>query len=113
MLRIGAVTLDNWLVMAPMAGITNLPFRLMVKRLGAGLVFTEMISAKGLTLHQKRTLDYLDRHPEEGTLAVQIFGDQPNIMKGMFFSRAKRRALNFTIAIHAVHIVLALVSVCF
>jgi nifR3 family TIM-barrel protein len=80
MLRIGAVTSDNWLVMAPMAGITNLPFRLMVKRLGAGLVFTEMISAKGLTLRQKRTLDYLEHHPEEGTLAVQIFGDQPDIM---------------------------------
>jgi len=80
MLQIGTLKLKNWLVMAPMAGITNLPFRLIVKRLGAGLVFTEMISAAGLALGQKRTYRYLKSHSEERPLAVQIFGHQPDVM---------------------------------
>jgi len=80
MLQIGALKLKNWLVMAPMAGVTNLPFRLIVKRLGAGLVFTEMISAAGLALGQKRTYRYLKSHSEERPLAVQIFGHQPDVM---------------------------------
>ena len=56
MLRIGTQKIENWLVMAPMAGITNLPFRLMVRGLGAGLVTTEMVSAMGLKMRQKKTL---------------------------------------------------------
>ena len=80
MLQIGTLKLENWLVMAPMAGYTNLPFRLMVKRLGAGLVTTEMISAMGLTLGQKKTLDYLESHPDEKPLSVQIFGVTPHVM---------------------------------
>ena len=80
MLKIGSVKLENWLVMAPMAGITNFPFRLIVKRLGAGLVTTEMVSAMGLTLGQKKTLDYLKSDPGEKPLAVQIFGSRPDIM---------------------------------
>lgn len=66
--------------MAPMAGITNLPFRLMVKKLEAGLVMTEMISAMGLTLGQKRTFEYLKSHPDEKPLSVQIFGAKPEVM---------------------------------
>jgi len=54
MLHIGNLKLDNCLIMAPMAGITNLPFRQIVKRLGAGLVTTEMISAMGLVLGGER-----------------------------------------------------------
>jgi len=80
MLKIGSLKLENWLVMAPMAGITNLPFRLIVKRLGAGLVTTEMVSAMGLALGQKKTFDYLISHPNEKPLAVQIFGSKPDIM---------------------------------
>ena len=80
MLQIGALKLKNWLVMAPMAGITNLPFRIIAKRLGAGLVFTEMISAAGLAQAQKRTYRYLKSHPEERPLAVQIFGHKPDVM---------------------------------
>ena len=59
MLKIGTLKLENCLIMAPMAGITNLPFRLLVKSLGAGLVTTEMVSAMGVTLKQKKTLTYL------------------------------------------------------
>ncbi|RLB42651.1 MAG: tRNA dihydrouridine synthase DusB [Deltaproteobacteria bacterium] len=78
--RIASIELANWLVLAPMAGITNLPFRLMVKSQGVGLVTTEMISAKGLILNQKRTLKYLQSDPREHPLAVQIFGSEPRAM---------------------------------
>ncbi len=80
MLQIGSIKLKNWLIMAPMAGITNLSFRLIVKKLGASLVTTEMISAMGLVQGNKRTLDYLNIHPEEKPLSVQIFGSVPEAM---------------------------------
>jgi tRNA-dihydrouridine synthase B len=80
MLQIGTLMLSNRLVMAPMAGYTNLPFRLMVKRLGAGLVTTEMVSAMGLTLDQKKTHAYLNSYPDEKPLAVQIFGSRSDVM---------------------------------
>lgn len=79
-LRIGPIELENWLVLAPMAGITNLPFRLMAKSQGASLVTTEMISAKGITLRQEKTFRYLHSDPSEGPLAVQIFGSDPLTM---------------------------------
>ncbi|MFC1867100.1 tRNA dihydrouridine synthase DusB [Thermodesulfobacteriota bacterium] len=82
MLRIGTLKLENWLVMAPMAGVTNLPFRLMVKGLGAGLVTTEMVSAMGLTRNNKKTITYLKSHPAEKPLSVQIFGAVPKEMAG-------------------------------
>jgi nifR3 family TIM-barrel protein len=80
MLQIGSLKLKNWLVMAPMAGYTNLPFRLMVKKLGAGLVTTEMISAAGIARGQKKTMGYLESHPDEKPLCVQIFGVSPQLM---------------------------------
>jgi nifR3 family TIM-barrel protein len=80
MLRIGPLKLENWLVMAPMAGITNLPFRLMVRELGAGLATTEMVSAMGLTMGKKKTIEYMESHSEEKPLAIQIFGSKPDIM---------------------------------
>lgn len=88
MLRIGNLTLNNRLIMAPMAGYTNLPFRLMVRGLGAGLVTTEMVSAMGLALNQQRTLAYIRNHPEEKPLSVQIFGSRPEVM-----ARAARMAV--------------------
>jgi nifR3 family TIM-barrel protein len=63
-----------------MAGITNLPFRLMVKKSGAGLVITEMVSAMGLTLANKKTYDYMRSDPREKPLGVQIFGPSPDVM---------------------------------
>ncbi len=80
MLKIGTVKLENWLVMAPMAGITNLPFRLIVKKMGAALVTSEMVSAMGIATGQKKSLEYLKSHPQEKPLAVQIFGFRPDIM---------------------------------
>jgi len=79
-LVIGQVRLENRLIMAPMAGITNLPFRLMVRRLGAALVTTEMVSAVGLTMGHSRTLNYLRSGPEEKPLSVQLFGADPDTM---------------------------------
>lgn len=80
MMKIGSQQLENWLFMAPMAGITNLPFRLMVKGLGAGLVCTELISSIGLLRKNKGTLVHLRSRPEEKPLAIQIFGAKPETM---------------------------------
>ncbi|MBN2061623.1 MAG: tRNA dihydrouridine synthase DusB [Deltaproteobacteria bacterium] len=80
MLHIGNLKIENDLIMAPMAGITNLPFRLMVKGLGAGLVTTEMVSAMGLMRNQKKTMCYIKSDPEERPLAVQIFGAEAGVM---------------------------------
>jgi len=80
MLHIGNLKLKNCLIMAPMAGITNLPFRRIAKRLGAGLVTTEMVSAMGLVMGKKKTHAYLTSHPDEMPLAVQLFGSEPEVM---------------------------------
>jgi nifR3 family TIM-barrel protein len=80
MLQIGTLKLENSVIMAPMAGWTNLPFRLMIKKLGAGLVTTEMVSAMGLTVGHEKSLRYLKTHPSEKPLAVQIFGSRPDLM---------------------------------
>jgi len=63
-----------------MAGYTNLPFRMMVKKFGAGLVTTEMVSAMGLALGQEKSLRYIKIHPLERPVAVQIFGSNPEVM---------------------------------
>ncbi len=80
MLKIGTLELKNRLIMAPMAGITNPPFRRIVKRMGAGLVVTEMVSAVGISRQHEKTLRYLESDPEEKPLSVQIFGADPQQM---------------------------------
>ena len=80
MLQIGSIQLKNWLIMAPMAGISNRTFRRIVKKMGAGLVTTEMVSAMGLAFGQKKTRDYLKSHVKEKPLSVQIFGSEPTVM---------------------------------
>ncbi len=79
-MQIGNLKLENRLIMAPMAGITNMPFRVIVRGMGAGLVFTEMVSAMGLTMKAKKTLQYLKSVPAEKPLGVQIFGSEPDVM---------------------------------
>jgi len=66
--------------MAPLAGITNLPFRRIVKQLGPGLVTTEMVSAMGLAMGGEKTLRFLKSHPDEKPLSIQIFGARPEAM---------------------------------
>jgi len=72
--------LNNPLVMAPMAGVTNLPFRRIVKEQGAALVFTEMVSAAGLVRDGARTVKLLATRPDERPLAVQLFGRDPETL---------------------------------
>lgn len=73
-MKIGNVELKNNILLAPMAGITDLPFRLLCKEKGAGLVYTEMISAKALFYNDEKTKLLLKTCKEEKPLAVQIFG---------------------------------------
>jgi nifR3 family TIM-barrel protein len=80
MLVLGSLKLKNWLIMAPMSGRTNLPFRLIVKKMGAGLVTTEMVSAVGLSRGQGKTRTYLASQPYERPVAAQIFGSDPDAM---------------------------------
>ena len=79
-MNIGSLTLKNNTILAPLAGITNMPFRLMVKECGCGLACSEMVSSNGLVYQSKNTLKYLDSSPEEKPLSVQIFGSKPEIM---------------------------------
>ena len=79
-MRIGSVVLDNNLVLAPLAGITTLPFRLLVKASGCGLVCSEMISANGLVFGSAKTQELLRSRNEEKPLSVQIFGSDPGLM---------------------------------
>lgn len=72
--------IDNNIFLAPMAGITDLPYRLICKSFGAGLVFTEMISAKGLYYKDKRTQDLMISDKREAPLGIQIFGSDGDIM---------------------------------
>jgi len=79
-MKIGSVTLPNNTVMAPLAGITNLPFRLMVKELGCGLVCSEMISSNGLIYQSPKTIQLMNSAEKEKPLSVQMFGAVPEIM---------------------------------
>lgn len=76
-MKIGSLQLDNPVFLAPMAGITDLPYRLIMKRFGAALVFTEMVSAAGLCYGGKGSRDLLRSDPMEHPLGVQLFGDDP------------------------------------
>jgi len=79
-LKIGSLALSNPLLLAPLSGISDLPFRLLAKEQGCALVCTEMISAEGLIRNQKATQRLLRSCPEERPLAVQIFGSRPEAM---------------------------------
>src|SRR5512143_3540868 len=79
-LKIGSLLLSNPLVLAPLAGISDLPFRLLAKEQGCGLVHTEMISAEGLVRNRKAVGGLMKSCPEERPLGVQIFGSSPESM---------------------------------
>jgi tRNA-dihydrouridine synthase B len=81
-LKIGSLPLANPLLLAPLSGISNLPFRLLAKEQGCGLVYTEMISAEGLVRNRKATEGLMRSCPEERPLAVQIFGAHPQSLAG-------------------------------
>ena len=79
-MQIGAVTLTCNLAFAPLAGISNLPLRLLAKESGCGLVYSEMVSANGLVYGAAKTHQLMRSTPEEKPLAIQIFGSDPAMM---------------------------------
>lgn len=82
-LKIGSVTLDSGIILAPMAGVTDLPFRLLCKEQGAALCCMEMVSAKALFYQNKNTRQLLEIHPDERPVSLQLFGSDPDIMAEM------------------------------
>ncbi len=79
-LQIGNVTLENNLILAPMAGVTDLPFRLLCKEKGAGLLCMEMVSAKAILYKNKNTQALLEIDPRENPVSLQLFGSDPDII---------------------------------
>ncbi len=79
--HIGDITTENNVFLAPLAGYTNYPFRRLIKGYGAGLCYTEMVSAKGLKYGNENTESLLYTDREEGLTAAQIFGNDPAIMR--------------------------------
>ena len=82
-LRIGDVILENNVMLAPMAGVTDLPFRLICKEQGAGLLCMEMVSAKAVHYNNKNTEALMEIHPEEMPVSLQLFGSEPELMADM------------------------------
>lgn len=81
--QIGNVTLDGNIILAPMAGVTDLPFRLLCKEQGADLVCTEMVSAKGIYYNNKNTEEILKVDERERPVSLQLFGSDPDIVSEM------------------------------
>ena len=82
-LQIGSVTLENNLILAPMAGVTDLPFRLLAKEQGAGLICMEMVSAKALQYNNKNTYQLLEVDERERPVSLQLFGSDPDCISEM------------------------------
>ena len=77
---IGNVNISGNLILGPMAGVTDLPFRLLCKEQGADLVYTEMISAKGIYYNNKNTYKLWEIDDAEHPVALQLFGSEPGLM---------------------------------
>ena len=82
-MKIGNLELENNVFLAPMAGVTDLPFRLLCKEMGCGLAYSEMVSAKGILYDNKNTTELLEVSPKERPVAVQLFGSDPEILGNM------------------------------
>lgn len=82
-MKIGNVTIDNYVVAAPMAGVTDLPFRLLLKEQGAGLVCSEMVSAKAIYYNNKNTEALMAMDERERPFSLQLFGSDPALMADM------------------------------
>ncbi len=79
-MNIGNFRLENNVFLAPMAGVTDKVFRIICKQYGCGLVYSEMVSAKGISYNNKNTQDMLEIAPEERPCAIQLFGSDPDIL---------------------------------
>lgn len=89
-LTLGSVTLPNNIILAPMAGVSDLPFRLLCSEQGAGLTCMEMVSAKAIWYQNKNTESLLEIHPDEGPTSLQLFGSDPKIVSEMAKRIAER-----------------------
>lgn len=79
-LQIGSLCIERPVILAPMAGVTDLPFRVLCREQGCGLVYTEMVSAKAITYKNKNTSFLMETVPEERPVALQLFGSDPEVM---------------------------------
>ena len=79
-IKIGPLTLENPVILAPMSGVTDMPFRRLVKKFGAGLVVSEMIASQAMIRECRKTMQMSQRAPDEGIMAVQIAGCEPDVM---------------------------------
>ncbi len=82
-LKIGNAELENRYILGPMAGVTDLPFRLLCREQGAGLLCMEMVSAKAIYYNNRNTESLLEIHPDERPVSLQLFGSDPKIMSEM------------------------------
>lgn len=98
-MKIKNLKLKNNLILAPMAGFTDIAFRKIVSDMGAGLLVSEMVSAKGIYYKDMKTNTLMETHPQEGSFALQIFGSDPYIM-----SEVVKRDLNAREDIHIIDI---------
>ena len=80
MIEIGSLSIEDPIFLAPLAGVTNLNYRLLARGCGCSLAFTEMVSANGLVRHAPQTFEYLDSLPADRPLGIQIFGADPTVM---------------------------------
>ena len=85
MFKIGNIEIKNRIVFAPMAGVSNISFRTIIKEMGAGLIYSEMISSKGIEYGSEKTIDLMNFNEEERPIAIQIFGSD----KDSFVEAAK------------------------
>ena len=79
-MKIGKINLNLPLILAPMAGVTDYPFRLLCKEQGAALVFSEFVSADGIIRENAKTLKMIKFTEFERPIGIQIFGDSPKVM---------------------------------
>ena len=79
-ISIGAVTLDDPVILAPMSGVSDLPFRKLVKRLGAGLVVSEMIASEAVIRETRQSMTMAKSCADEQPMAVQLAGCEPRVM---------------------------------
>ena len=80
MLKVRDIVLDNDLLLAPLAGVSDVTFRTICKEFGVALTYTEMVSAKGLMYDSKNTCELLKKSEIEKPIALQLFGSDPDIM---------------------------------
>lgn len=91
-MKIGDLSLQNRVILAPMAGVTDLPFRIIAREFGCSLAFTEMVNAVGLVRDMRRSTDYLDSNASDKPLGVQLFGTDPDILADAARIAAERGA---------------------